>query len=272
MTSHEDSTLSFILELSKKAGALMEAIRATNDLDTQKKALRDLVTKADLEIESLIINEIREKFPDHNILSEEYFPQITSELFEAPVWIIDPVDGTTNYAHNLPFAACSIALYFDGFTQYGVVHAPFLNETFSAIKGKGAFLNGEPIAVSQTAEIENSLIATGFPYARSEVEQLTKRISVMLKNCRDLRRLGAASLDSCYVAAGRLDGYYEDVMPWDIAAGSLIAKEAGAKVGKFKTTAQGIIPEELEGEGFLVSNPFVFEELKRLLSIDEVDG
>jgi len=260
-----DHTVEFILEIAQEAGSIMQEVHSSGQTNICKKSARDLVTEADLKVEAHLIKAISSKFPDHHILSEESSPAISSDLLLKPLWILDPVDGTTNYAHNIPFTACSIAHFADGATQYGVVHAPFLGETFASIRGHGAYLNNRPIEVSTATVLQDALIATGFPYDRSEADQLSNRVKNVLMHCRDLRRLGACSLDVCYVACGRLDGYYEDVMPWDVAAAALIAEEAGAKTGRYKEIAPSHLPSELNGEGYLVATPGIYTELLAIL-------
>jgi len=260
-----DHTLEFILEIAQQAGSIMQEVRSSGQTKIRKKAARDLVTDADLKVEAFLIEAISSRFPGHHILSEESSPEISRDLLLKPLWILDPVDGTTNYAHSIPFTACSIAHYFDGATQYGVVHAPFLGETFCGIKGHGAYLNGQRIEVSTTVTLQDALIATGFPYDRSGADQLSNRVKEVLLHCRDLRRLGACSMDICYVACGKLDGYYEDVMPWDMAAANLIAEEAGAKIGRYKEIAPSELPSELNGEGYLVATPGIYADLLAVL-------
>jgi myo-inositol-1(or 4)-monophosphatase len=258
--------LTTALEAAKAAGTILIDIRESG-FDTEKKGDRDLVTTGDLAAERCVIDLIRTRFPDHTILSEEASPETTTSILNHDaVWIIDPIDGTTNFAHGHFMVAVSIAFASRGKIQAGVVHAPFLNETFAAQRGEGATLNGKKILCGEKTSLTDSLVATGFPYDRTNITQIVSRIEKVLKNCRDVRRAGSAALDTCWVACGRLDAYYETCKVWDIAAGALIAREAGARTGNL-----GEIPpdwcdvSELYPEQFLVARPGVFEAIHRLL-------
>lgn len=194
------------------------------------KSKIDFVTNVDRNSEKLITSMIRKRFPDHGILAEE-----GTKAEGDSVWIIDPLDGTTNFAHGYPFFCVSIALVVDGRQSLGVVYDPTHDEMFHAVAGRGAYLNGRRIRVSKAAELKDSLIVTGFYYDRGKIMRRTldKMGDFLTKNVHGIRRDGSAALDMCYVACGRIDGYWEYVLsPWDFAAASLIAKEAGAKVTK----------------------------------------
>lgn len=195
--------------------------------DIKKKGGIDLVTEADLASEKVILKVIRAAFPDHNILAEE---SGGSRAPEGPLWIVDPLDGTTNFAHHLPLFSVSIAFSLDGCTRFGLVANPITGEVFSARKGAGAFLNGSPIHVSAGDKVSESLLVTGFPYDLADrFEGLLTRFSKVLSASQGVRRLGSAALDLCWVACGRFDGFWEEnLKPWDTAAGALIACEAGA--------------------------------------------
>ena len=191
----------------------------------------DLVTKADENAEQAIKQVLQKTFPNYGMLAEE-----GGELKgEGNVrWIVDPLDGTTNFAHGLPLFCTSIALERDGEVVLGVVYDPMANETYTAERGDGATLNGEPIVVSDTDDPIRALLATGFPYDRDEVPAALELFGRFAVHTQGMRRLGSAALDLCYVAAGRLDGYYErGVKTWDIAAGTLILREAGGKVTNY---------------------------------------
>jgi myo-inositol-1(or 4)-monophosphatase len=192
------------------------------------KSLIDLVTEMDRRAEEAILSEIRTRFPGHHILAEE---SGVTEGDQEHVWYVDPLDGTVNYAHQIPIFSVSLAYAYRGELQMGVVYAPLLNEFFSAEKGKGAWLNGQRLHVSTTPDLDHSLLVTGFPYdVRSNPSNLEYYRRFALRS-QGVRRTGSAALDLCYVGAGRFDGYWEGwVQPWDIAAGLLIAREAGAKV------------------------------------------
>ena len=188
----------------------------------------DLVTKADEDAEQAIKEVLQEAFPNYGMLAEES-GEIKGEGDAR--WIVDPLDGTTNYAHGLPLFCTSVALERDGEVVLGVVYDPMANETYAAERGSGATLNGEPIGVSDTDEPIRALLATGFPYDRDEVPAALELFGRFAMRTQSMRRWGSAALDLCYVAAGRLDGYYErGVKAWDIAAGVLVLKEAGGKV------------------------------------------
>jgi len=188
----------------------------------------DLVTNADIESEHAIIELIHNRWPSHDIITEESKPGLSGSPFR---WVIDPLDGTVNYAHDIPFFAVSVALEIEGNLGIGVVYSPVLDEFFYARKGGGAFLNNRPITVSDTAELVRSFLVTGFSYdVRETHENLVQFANLMLKS-QSVRRLGSAALDMCYCAMGRFDGYWElTIMPWDIAAGKVIVEEAGGMV------------------------------------------
>jgi len=253
-------SLQFLTTLANTAGD--EISRQRNQLDIRFKGGDELVTQADIAADQIIRDAIQTHFPDHQILSEELAPD--ADTSSEHLWIIDPIDGTVNYAHHHPQVAISIAYYFQGNAQLAVVHNPFANETFSAEKNNGAKLNGKEIHCAQTTDLRRALIATGFPYHKNTIPQLMKRLSVVLEKCADLRRIGSAALDICWVACGRIDGYYETVKPWDFAAAQLIAREAGAQFGHFHEPPAGENPE-IWSEDILVSVPALYEPLKALL-------
>jgi len=201
------------------------------DLEIHKKGPIDLVTQADLEVEVHIRSLIAERFPDHAVLGEEG-RQETGPSAGQPRWIVDPIDGTTNFAHGLALFCVSIALEIDGRVELGVVYDPVAPELFTAERGGGARLNGHRIRVARTAELINALLCTGFPYTiQTDRKRQVDVFAAFLGGARAVRRLGSAALDLCYVAAGRFDGFWEDQLhAWDIAAGALIAEEAGAVV------------------------------------------
>lgn len=235
--------LKFVIKLAEAAGKL--AKKEAGKLNIQFKSINNLVTNADKDCEKLIIKNIKKYFPKDLILAEESSENFLEELSDREsnrIWIIDPIDGTTNYAHGLPLYSTSIGLfeikshdksknfeYLEGEIKLGVVHAPALNETYWATKGKGAFLNGKKIQVSKEKKLANSLMVTGFPYENRDAN--LPYFKKMMDHCQAIRRLGSAALDMCYLACGRFDGYWEfGLKSWDIAAGSLIVKEAGGKV------------------------------------------
>jgi len=261
-----DSILKCALDAASRASECIKKFRLESSFKVDLKGARNLVTTADTTAEKIIMDRILSEFPDHKFLAEESANDLAQDL-SGPYWIIDPIDGTTNYAHGHPHVGISIAFAVDGEVLVGIVAAPFLNEIFKALKGQGAFCNDTKISISSTRKLSDALIATGFPYERDHVDLLTRRLSAVLMECRDIRRNGASSLDTCWVACGRLDGYYESVMPWDRAASTLIAREAGAVIGNFREESDHskIWSEDLDGDRFLVANPGVFEELQEIL-------
>lgn len=268
--SDTDNSLEQILEFSRnmaeQAGDLIVGMRAHSRLNIQFKQDIELVTNADIAADKLISSAIQKTFPDHQILAEESNPDLSNVSYDdTPLWIIDPIDGTVNYAHHHPQVAISIAYSVKGRVQVAVVYNPFQSEMFCAIRNQGAWLNDQPLTCSSTSELNKAIIATGFPYdKRSVLPQLMLRLEAILHRVADIRRIGSAALDICWVAQGRLDGYYESVSPWDFAAAQLIAKEAGAKVGHFIPPPKET-PAELYGENLLIANADVFDELKMIL-------
>lgn len=194
-----------------------------------KSSAIDLVTEIDRLSEEILINRIKENFPGHDILSEEIG---LKDQFSSYRWIIDPLDGTTNYAQGLPIFAISIALEYKSQTVLGLVYAPLLRQMFWALKGQGAFLNEQRLSVNQKSELLQSVLATGFPYDRAvHPDNNVNYFSHLVPKVRGIRRMGSAAYDLANVAAGNLDGYWElNLSPWDVAAGALLVEEAGGKV------------------------------------------
>ncbi len=235
--------------------------------EIRKKGAINLVTRADTESEKAIIETIRSRFPDHAILAEESgLDTGTHGSRSRNRWIIDPLDGTTNFAHELDFFSVSIAFERDGDVVIGVVLNPVNGELFSAAAGEGAFLNNHPITVSRSTSVQESLLATGFPYDLPPVfQQLQSRFSTCLQNAQGIRRLGSAALDLCYLACGRFDGFWEqDLHPWDTAAGLRIAEEAGARVTDFSNNAFSIGKDEI-----LATNGHIHDEMITLLELED---
>lgn len=223
--------------------------------NTRYKGERDLVTETDEKAEQTIKDALQGAFPTYGMLAEESGQLSGEGDFR---WIVDPLDGTTNYAHGLPIFAVSIALERAGEVVLGVIHDPMAEETYIAERGSGATLNGHPIRVSNIDELKQALLATGFPYDPEDVPaalDLFGRFAVLTQS---MRRLGSAALDMCYVAAGRLDGYYErGVQAWDIAAGSLILKEAGGKVTDYQGSELGLEDREVVASNSLLHSSLV---------------
>ena len=235
-------TLSYLEHLARQAGAIL---RAGYDTEHQVgyKGVIDLVTEVDHQSEKFLLGEVQKDFPDHHIFSEETgIIQGNAEH----VWYMDPLDGTVNYAHNIPIFCVSIAYASHGILSLGAVYDPMRDEMFLAERGKGAYLNGRPLRVSSATELQRSLLVTGFPYSAWDTPQDNFANFVKLgKLSQGVRRLGSAAIDLCYVAAGRFDGYWEmSLSPWDIAACGLICEEAGARVTNVNGDADYISPPQ----------------------------
>jgi myo-inositol-1(or 4)-monophosphatase len=222
--------LATAVEIVLQAGEIQMARRASG-FHVEKKGTIDLVTEVDLECERVCRAVIAERFPSHDILAEELSRpgEVASSRYR---WVFDPLDGTTNYAHGLPIFCASLALEIDGRADVGAVYDPSRRELFTAERGAGAFLNGTPLRVSATGALLDSLLVTGFPYdVHKHTADLLEMFGAFLGTARAVRRLGSAALDLCYVAAGRFEGFWEQHLhPWDVAAGALIAEEAGGRV------------------------------------------
>lgn len=254
----------FARDLAIQAGEIIMRERESRQVEQKYKQGSELVTSADLKSDQLIRESIQKTYPTHRILSEESSPDL-KDWGQGPLWIIDPIDGTVNYAYGHTQTAICIAFAMNGKVEASVVHVPFERETFSAIRGQGAWLNGETIRTSGQTELKRSLIATGFPYEKeASIDLLMKRVRTVLLNCRDIRRVGSAAIDTCWVAMGRLDGYYETVNPWDIAAAGLIAHEAGAKTGHL-VPVPADIPSDLFSQDVIVTSPGIYDALRKIL-------
>lgn len=214
-------------EAALEAGIVLKDHLET-DFKVYKKGIVNLVTEVDLKAEKTILDRLNRSFPDHKILSEEKGSVAGQADF---CWVIDPLDGTTNYSHRYPIFCVSIALEHQGRTILGVVYNPMSGEMFTAERGKGAFLNGEKIQVSGARTLIESLLCTGFSYERDKVRANLDLFNKACMTAQAVRRDGSAALDLCYIACGRFDGFWELTLhPWDIAAGKLIVEEAGGCV------------------------------------------
>lgn len=197
-------------------------------LKIDEKGFANFVTNIDLEVQERLKERLGALAPDAAFLSEES-PYVERDSGK-PCWIVDPIDGTTNLIHGYPHVAISVA-YFDGEDRFGIVYNPFDGELYTAARGKGAFLNGEPIRVSEAGRMEQTIIGFGLPYNRDRARVMFRAAEKVFATCQDMKRKGAAALDLCYVAAGRLDGFFEvDLNVWDFAAGCVILEEAGGEV------------------------------------------
>jgi myo-inositol-1(or 4)-monophosphatase len=256
MTMNNDRQ--FIETIAREAGELLRK-RLDNRHTIHFKGEINLVTEADRFSEALIKARIRKAFPGHDILSEESPETSNGSRFR---WIIDPLDGTTNYAHGYPVFCVSIALEVEGTIRLGVVYDPVADELFVAEKGEGAFLNGRRLAVSRIATLKRGLLATGFPYdIREDRNNNMNFFKAMAMNAQAVRRAGSAALDLAYVAAGRFDGFWElKLMPWDTAAGWLLVSEAGGAVTDLRGGSYG-----LRSPNILASNGLIHEEMVHLL-------
>ncbi len=225
--------LNFAIETARDAGRVL--LEKFGRIDTiTKKGDINLVTEADLASEALIIERIKSHFPRHSILAEEAGNAVVIGDEGGHKWIIDPLDGTTNYAHGYPCFCVTMALENDGEIVIGVTYDPTRDELFTAEKGKGAALNGKPMRVSSNDVLGNSLLVTGFPYDIKQREDFARHLTELLLNSRGVRRDGSAALDMAYVACGRFDGFWEEGLnPWDVAAGKILIEEAGGTVSYY---------------------------------------
>ena len=225
--------LNIAVKAARRAGSLIT--RASNDLDkltVESKSQNDFVSEVDRVAEAAIIEVLREAYPQHSILAEESGLAETTSDYK---WIIDPLDGTTNFLHGFPQYCVSIALAVKGVLTHGVIYDPTRNDLFTASKGGGAFLNDRRIRVSKTLNLKDALLGTGFPFKEFEkFEGYLAMFKDLTSKCAGIRRPGSAALDLAYVACGRYDGFWEmGLSPWDIAAGALMIKEAGGLVTDF---------------------------------------
>ena len=251
---------SFLRELFEKAGErLLKHYGRVKTISYKAGAATNLVTNVDKDVEGYIKREIRKHFPEDSILAEES----PMENEDAPRrWIIDPLDGTTNFAHGLPLFSISIGVEVDGQVQAGGVCDPVRRELFFARKGKGATLNRKRIRVSEVKTLQQSLLVTGFPYdVQDHPERSLPYFNALIQRAQGMRRLGSAALDLCYLAMSRFDGFFEvHLHPWDAAAGSLILQEAGGRITDFEGRPHSIYQRELAA-----SNGRIHEEMLEVL-------
>jgi myo-inositol-1(or 4)-monophosphatase len=219
--------LSFVVDLAREAGAILrEGLEHPREITFKGRA--DLVTDIDLRSERLIVHALNEHFPDHAVVGEEGGGSADARY----VWLVDPLDGTTNYAHGYPVFGVTLALLEQGEIVLGVTYDPLRDECFTAERGKGAWLNGRQLRVSGTPTLRTALLSTGFPYHRfHDARDNVAQLSAVLQHCQGIARSGSAALDLAYVAMGRSDGHWEiSLKPWDCAAGALMIREAGGRV------------------------------------------
>jgi len=255
--------LNIAIKAARSAGAIIN--RASLDLDLLKintKGPNDFVSEVDQAAEQAIIETILTAYPGHGILAEESGRAHGAKDSDY-VWIIDPLDGTTNFLHGFPVYAVSIALAFRGQVQQAVVYDPSRNDLFYASKGRGAFLNDKRLRASKRTRLSDALIGTGFPFRKGDnFKRYVQMFEEVMQSCAGLRRPGAAALDLCYVAAGYYDGFFETGLnPWDIAAGSLMITEAGGLIGNFTGEADYLYQREV-----VAGNPKVYAQLVQILS------
>ena len=252
--------LEFASELAMEAGGLLGDYMGQK-LTVSKKGRINLVTEADLKSEELLVSRIFERFPHHSILAEEGGARQLREKASEFRWIIDPLDGTTNFAHRYPFFCVSIALEIAGQLEIGVVYDPTARELFTAVRGEGAQLGGHPIQVSSEVSLRDSLVCTGFAYNREEILKNLELFHEFMLKARAVRRDGSAALDLCYVAAGRFEGFWElSLNPWDVAAGALIVAEAGGRVSRFDGS-----PARLDIPEIVATNGSIHEQMLAII-------
>jgi myo-inositol-1(or 4)-monophosphatase len=256
--------LNFAIQTARDAGRVL-AERFGRNLRISNKSELDLVTESDLASERLIIDRIKTHYPRHTILAEESGtnPPASEGAQSDWRWIIDPLDGTTNYAHGYPCFCVSMGLERNGTLELGVIYDPLRDEIFAAERGQGAALNGKRIHVSPTPNLASALLCTGFPYDVRERGEFARHFSNFIMNAQGVRRDGAAALDLAYVAAGRFDGFWEEgLKPWDVAAGILLIEEAGGKVSDYHNR-----PLDIFTPPILASNGLIHEQMMRVLAV-----
>ncbi len=254
-----DQALKVALKATWSAGKVIkEGFSASKDI--QFKRFADPVTEYDRQSEKVVVETIQRWFPEDSILTEEVLSTERSSQWR---WIIDPLDGTVNFTHQIPFVCVSVALEHQREIVVGVIYNPILNETYWAVKGKGAFLNGKPIRVSSLADIGKSLVVTGFPYEREgRIEEVLKPLPALVRDFEGFRRLGSAAMDLAYVACGRFEAFYEEnLKPWDTAAGMLLVLEAGGRVTNYRGEAFDPFQKHI-----VATNGLVHERMLEVLS------
>lgn len=250
-----------LLKAAMEAGRIIQS-RFQGDFSIDNKdGVNNLVTEVDMQVEATVIEIIKAEFPEHGIISEEIGALEKDSPYQ---WIIDPIDGTVNFAHGIPICCVSIALCFEGEIILGAVNNPLMNELFVAEKGKGATLNTQPIHVSRKSDFAKACLVTGFPYKWPErKEHPIKVFERLVLQGLPVRRLGSAALDLCWVACGRFDGFWEyNLSPWDIAAGYLIVEEAGGKITNFDGAPYDVYDKET-----LATNGLIHEAMLEQISV-----
>ncbi len=263
MNSLTQPNLPFLIEIAKNAGTMLRQMQH-QELDVQLKGRADLVTRADKSVEAYLLGEVLANFPDHSIIAEESGKHNGDPAHR---WYVDPLDGTLNYAHGIPFYAVSIAYAFNGQMELAVIYDPNLDECFSAQRGKGAWLNGQPMRVSGVTTLLDALLVSGFRASLIDTPHSNFNNFVQFSRLsQGVRRLGSAALDLAYVACGRLDGFWEVALsPWDLAAGTLLVQEAGG-------VATQMLGEPLQFEitsSVLAANPSLYTQMLEVLRVED---
>jgi len=254
------------IRIAHLAGNHIKVLRERNNYSLHVKNYDELVTSADLESNDIIKREILNVFPSHNYISEEDYDGSHIEV-EHPTWIVDPIDGTVGYSIGHYQVAVSIAFAQNNSIKLGVVYNPFLNETFYATECSGAYLNDQRINVSFKGTLKESVIGTGIPHNRENLNCVLYPLAKLLPKVRDIRRMGSPALDICWVACGRLQGYYEPVLfPWDVAAARFIALMADASVGHYGGATSSDATQIINGNNVIVAAPSIYEDLLTILN------
>ena len=251
--------LNIAVRAARKAGSVINRAALAGGLNVRSKRAKDYVTQVDQAAEQAIIDIVKKAYPDHGFLAEESGASASDAEY---IWVIDPIDGTTNFIHGFPQYCTSIGIQQRGVLTHAVVYDPIANELFTASKGRGAFLNDRRIRVTPLAKLGEALIGTGFPFKEvSRLDLYMRQLGTMMKTCSGVRRAGAAALDLAYVACGRLDGFWElGLSPWDMAAGALLIQEAGGLVGDLKGDQT-----YLESGDIVAATPKIFPTLLEAL-------
>lgn len=248
-----------LIQATKEAGAIIQQYFQGTFFIRNKEGINNLVTEVDMLAEARIVEIIKRKFPDHTIISEEAASEDNNSEYK---WIIDPIDGTVNFAHGIPICCVSIGFSYKDVLQLGAVYNPIMNELFFAEKGQGALLNGIPISVSTKSDFRKACLVTGFPYKWPDNnEHPIKVFERFVMQGLPVRRLGSAAIDLCWVACGRFDGFWEyNLNPWDLAAGYLIVEEAGGKITNFEGDPYSVFDKQT-----LATNGLIHDEMISLI-------
>ena len=251
--------LNIAVRAARKAGGIINRAALAGGLNVRSKRAKDYVTQVDQAAEEAIIGIVKNAYPEHGFLAEESGAADTHAEY---IWIIDPIDGTTNFIHGFPQYCTSIGIQHRGVLTHAVVYDPVANELFTASKGRGAFLNDRRMRVTPLTKLGEALIGTGFPFKEvTRLDLYMRQLGTMMKTCSGVRRAGAAALDLAYVACGRLDGFWElGLSPWDMAAGALLIQEAGGLVGDAKGDQT-----YLESGDIVAATPKIFPALLEAL-------